>query len=43
MSEQTTRKQLVVQPLADYPPEVSAWLWALEDGRTRTKEELEGI
>ena len=43
MSEQTQRKNLVFQPLVGYPPEISAWLWALEDGRARTKETLTGI
>ena len=38
-----TKQQNVVEALAGYGPEIGRWLWALKDGRRRTKEALAGI
>lgn len=37
------KRQLVLNTLSGYPPEIGLWLAALEDSRQRTKRALEGI
>jgi uncharacterized damage-inducible protein DinB len=43
MNEQQHRRSLLTQPLAGYPESIGQWLWALEDGRQRTKQALAGV
>jgi uncharacterized damage-inducible protein DinB len=43
MTTPAEKRQLVLNPLAGYPPEIGLWLAALEDSRRRTKRALEGI
>jgi uncharacterized damage-inducible protein DinB len=38
-----TKRQNVIEALPGYGLEIGRWLWALEDGRRRTKEALVGI
>lgn len=38
-----TNEQRIVTPVAAATPEIGRWLWALEDGRRRTKAALAGI
>src|SRR5262249_6025575 len=38
-----TRRQNVITELPGYDPEIGRWLWALEDGRRRTKDTLAGM
>jgi uncharacterized damage-inducible protein DinB len=42
MSEETKRS-LVVKNIPDCEPEIGRWLWALEDGRQRTRKAMEGL
>ena len=37
------RQTHIITPSADYEPEIGRWLWALHDGRNRTRETLEGL
>ena len=37
------KKQFIVERLTDCTPEISPWLWALEDARRRTRREVEGV
>jgi hypothetical protein len=43
MTEITGRSIHAVSPLDGYPPEIGAWLWALEDARRRTRIALENV
>lgn len=38
-----SKKQLAVEPLPGYPPEIGAWLWALEDSRRRTLRAIKDL
>ena len=42
MSDGTTQRKVIETP-PGYDPEIGRWLWALEDGRRRTKEALAGV
>jgi uncharacterized damage-inducible protein DinB len=37
------KRQLILEDLAGYDPEIGRWLWAMEDARRRTKETLQGL
>lgn len=37
------RRTNIITPSAEFEPEIGRWLWALQDGRRRTKEALRGI
>lgn len=38
-----TKRSLVVKGLPDCEPEIGRWLWALEDGRQRTRRTLDDL
>jgi uncharacterized damage-inducible protein DinB len=42
MSDES-KKMLLVEPLADCPPEIGRALWCLEDARRRTRDTLKGM
>ena len=37
------KRQLTLEPLEGFDPEVGAWLWAFQDARRRTLEALAGL
>lgn len=41
--EMDSRKKLIFEPAPGEDPEIGRWLWALEDTRRRTQEELEHV
>ena len=41
--ESQTKRKLTVEPIGSQEPEIGRWLWALEDVRRHTLEELAGV